>query len=52
MIIKLGDKVRFLNENMEGIVTSMKGKNQIGVTIESDFEIPVLISEVVKIKFD
>jgi hypothetical protein len=51
-MIKLGDKVRFLNENMEGIVTSMKGKNQIGVTIDSDFEIPVLISEVVKINFD
>lgn len=52
MVIKLGDKVRFLNENMEGIVTSFKGNNQIGVTIESDFEIPVLMSEVVKIKFD
>ncbi len=52
MAIKLGDKVRFLNENMEGIVTSFKPNNQIGVTIESDFEIPVLISEVVKIKFE
>jgi hypothetical protein len=52
MNIKLGDKVRFLNENMEGIVTSFKANNVIGVTIESDFEIPVLINEVVKIKFD
>jgi hypothetical protein len=52
MTIKLGDKVRFLNENMEGIVTSFKGNNQIGVTIESDFEIPVLSSEVVKINFE
>lgn len=51
-MIKLGDKVRFLNENMEGIVTSMKGKNQIGVTVDSDFEIPVLMSEVVKIRFE
>jgi hypothetical protein len=51
-MIQLGDKVRFLNENMEGIVTSIKGKSQIGVTIDSDFEIPVLISEVVKIKFE
>lgn len=50
-MIKLGDKVRFLNENMEGIVTSFKAKNQVGVTIESDFEIPVLISEIVKINF-
>lgn len=52
MAINLGDKVRFLNENMEGIVTSIKGNNTIGVTIESDFEIPVLTSEVVKIKFN
>lgn len=51
-MIQLGDKVRFLNENMEGIVTSIKGKSQIGVTVDSDFEIPVLISEVVKIKFE
>jgi hypothetical protein len=51
-MIKLGDKVRFVNENMEGIVTSLKGKNQIGVTVDSDFEIPVLISEVVKIKYE
>ncbi|MBP7510588.1 MAG: Smr/MutS family protein [Bacteroidia bacterium] len=51
-MINLGDKVRFLNENMEGIVTSIKGKSQIGVTIDSDFEIPVLISEVVKVKFE
>ncbi|OYU94189.1 MAG: hypothetical protein CFE21_17315 [Bacteroidetes bacterium B1(2017)] len=51
-MIQLGDKVRFLNENMEGIVTSLLGKNQIGVTVDSDFEIPVLISEVVKIKFE
>lgn len=52
MAISLGDKVRFLNENMEGIVTSIKDKNTIGVTIDSDFEIPVLQSEVVKINFN
>lgn len=46
--IKLGDKVRFVNENMQGIVTSLKG-NTAGVTIEDDFEIPVLLSEIVKI---
>jgi hypothetical protein len=51
-MINLGDKVRFLNENLEGIVTSIKSKNQIGVTVDSDFEIPVLVSEVVKVKFD
>lgn len=51
-MINLGDKVRFLNENLEGIVTSIKSKNQIGVTIDSDFEIPVLVSQVVKVNFD
>lgn len=48
MMIKLGDKVRFVNEDMQGVVTSIKG-NTAGVTIEDDFEIPVLLSEVVKI---
>lgn len=47
-MIKLGDKVRFVNENMQGVVTSLKG-NTAGVTIEDDFEIPVLLSEIVKI---
>jgi len=47
-MIKLGDKVRFVNEDMQGVVTSIKG-NTAGVTIEDDFEIPVLINEVVKI---
>lgn len=46
--IKLGDKVRFVNENMQGVVTNIKG-NTAGVTIEDDFEIPVLLSEIVKI---
>lgn len=47
-MIKLGDKVRFVNENMQGVVTSIKG-NTAGVTIEDDFEIPVMLSELVKI---
>lgn len=47
-MIKLGDKVRFVNEHLEGIVTRIDGKSA-GVTIEDDFEIPVLLSEVVKI---
>lgn len=48
MSIKLGDSVRFVNENMQGTVTSIQG-NTAGVTIEDDFEIPVLLSEIVKI---
>ena len=47
-MIKLGDKVRFVNEDMQGVVTSIKGYTA-GVTIEDDFEIPVLINEVIKI---
>ena len=46
--IKLGDEVRFLNENLEGIVTAING-NVAGVTIEDDFEIPVPISQLVKV---
>ncbi len=51
VMIKLGDKVRFVNENLEGFVTSLKGKGIIGVTVDSDFEIPVQESQVVKIQF-
>lgn len=46
--IKPGDRVRFVNESLEGIVTSLE--NQIaGVTIDDDFEIPVPVAELVKI---
>lgn len=51
MNLKLGDKVRFVNENLEGFITSVKDKTTVGVTIEDDFEIPVLASELVKIEF-
>lgn len=47
--LKLGDHVRFLNENMQGVVTNINGKI-IGVTIEDDFEIPVAANEVIKIE--
>jgi hypothetical protein len=46
--IKLGDDVRFLNENLAGIVTAING-NIAGVTIEDDFEIPVPLSQLVKV---
>jgi hypothetical protein len=51
MQLKLGDKVRFVNEPLEGIVTSIKDKI-VGVTVDSDFEIPVMLHEVVKVKFE
>jgi hypothetical protein len=47
--VKLGDRVRFVNENMQGVVTRLEG-NTAGVTIEDDFEIPVLVSEIVRIE--
>lgn len=46
--IKLGDKVAFLDENLEGIVTTING-NIAGVTVEDDFEIPVPFSQLVKV---
>jgi hypothetical protein len=48
-ILKLGDKVRFVNENMQGVVTNINGKI-IGVTIEEDFEIPVAANELIKME--
>lgn len=50
-MFKRGEKVRFVNESLEGIVTSVNG-NVIGVTIESDFEIPVAANELVKIDIE
>jgi len=47
--IKLGDEVRFLNEDLSGVVTAING-NVAGVTIEDDFEIPVPISQLVKVQ--
>lgn len=47
---KLGDKVRFVNEQMEGYITSIRDGKTVGVTIEDDFEIPVLVSEIIQIE--
>ncbi|MEI6488567.1 MAG: DUF2027 domain-containing protein [Bacteroidota bacterium] len=49
MNINTGDKVRFLNEKREGTVTRIINKTTVNVVIEDDFEIPVLISELVVI---
>jgi hypothetical protein len=42
MKITLGDRVRFLNENIEGTVTRILDDKTVGVTTDDDFEIPVL----------
>jgi hypothetical protein len=49
MKFKIGDKVRFLNEKGEGIITKIINKNSVGVTIEDGFELPFLISELVSV---
>jgi hypothetical protein len=46
MDLKLGDFVRFVDENLEGYVTRIIDKETIGVTDANDFEIPVLATKV------
>jgi hypothetical protein len=46
MQIKLGDFVRFVDENLEGYVTRIIDKDTIGVTDSNDFEIPVMVTKV------
>lgn len=45
MSIKLGDLVRFVDEPIEGHVTSIQGNDLVGVTDDTGFEIPVLRSK-------
>jgi hypothetical protein len=47
MNVKVGDKVKFLNEKGQGIVTKIINKTTVGVTIEDGFEIPYSISNLV-----
>lgn len=49
MEYKIGDFVRFVDENIEGYVTSIQSDVLIGVTDVSGFEIPVLKSKVTKV---
>ncbi|QKJ29534.1 DUF2027 domain-containing protein [Mucilaginibacter mali] len=49
MKYKLGDFVRFVDENMEGYVTRIISNDMIGVTGADDFEIPVLVSKVTSV---
>jgi hypothetical protein len=46
MQVKLGDFVRFVDENLEGYVTRIIDKDTIGVTDSNDFEIPVMVTKV------
>lgn len=50
MNLSIGDKVSFLNEKGEGIVTKIINKKMVGVTIEDGFELPFAVSELLLIK--
>lgn len=47
MNFKIGDKVKFLNERGQGVVTRIINKTTVGVTVEDGFEIPYEISDLV-----
>jgi len=49
MYYKVGDFVRFVEEQHEGYVTSIIDDEMIGVTDEDGFEIPVLAAKVTKV---
>ncbi|MDD3743902.1 MAG: DUF2027 domain-containing protein [Lentimicrobiaceae bacterium] len=49
MELKPGDKVRFLNEKAEGVVTRILNNVMVNVAIEDGFEVPVMVNELVKI---
>ena len=49
MNFKLGEKVRFLNEKGEGVISKIISKTTVGITIEDGFELPFQINQLVKI---
>lgn len=50
MKINLGDKVRFLNDVGEGVISKIVNKNIVNVLIEDGFELPTQIEELVVIE--
>lgn len=49
MKLKVGDKVKFLNESGGGIVTKVVSPKMVHVAIEDGFELPTLVSNLIKI---
>ncbi len=49
MKLRIGDKVRFLNETGEGVVSRIKDKTSVYVEMQDGFEIPYLASQLVPI---
>jgi hypothetical protein len=52
MKFKVGDKVKFLDENGGGIISKIISPSMVNVTIEDGFEIPILTSELLKIEIE
>jgi hypothetical protein len=50
MKFKVGDKVKFLNESGGGVVSRIISPGMVSIAIEDGFEIPVMISEILKIE--
>ena len=50
MKFKIGDRVVFLNESGGGIVSKIVSPSLVNVKIEDGFEIPVVISELMKVE--
>ncbi len=51
-MIKIGDKVKFLNDVGEGIVTGFIGKNMVDVEDADGFGVPTLISDLLVVNSD
>jgi hypothetical protein len=49
MKLRIGDKVRFLNEVGEGVVSRIKDKTTVYVEMQDGFEIPFLVTQLVPI---
>jgi hypothetical protein len=50
MKFKVGDKVKFLNESGGGVVSKIISPGMVSVAIEEGFDIPVMISEIIRIE--
>jgi hypothetical protein len=48
-MLKIGDKVKFLNTSGGGIVAKILDSRMVSILIEDGFEIPTMISELIKI---
>ncbi len=52
MKFKVGDRVKFLNENGGGVVSKIISPSMVNIAIEDGFEIPILTSEILKIELE